>query len=193
MLLACSYKFCVLHWAMWYAKSLPTSVQDSYDSCTKTRWPSSTHQHCCGQARKNWRITRFPPSSVLLRCGVVPCQWGCKQVQLQDLGQSKSTRHMQAGERQPQSEHVGRLNTQIVDWTVFIFGKDCDQMSYLDMVELNALPQLPPQIILQEDGALPHFCHHVRNPWTERWLWDGSAWAPRSTDLTPLNFFCEVT
>jgi hypothetical protein len=31
------------------------------------------------------------------------------------------------GERQPQSEHVGRLNAQQVDWTVFLFGKDCDR------------------------------------------------------------------
>ncbi|XP_021917191.1 uncharacterized protein LOC110828629 [Zootermopsis nevadensis] len=29
--------------------------------------------------------------------------------------------------------------------------------SYLDVLELYALPQLPPQTILQQDGAPPHF------------------------------------
>jgi hypothetical protein len=28
---------------------------------------------------------------------------------------------------------------------------------------LYALPQLPPQTILQQDEALPHFCHRIRN------------------------------
>jgi hypothetical protein len=41
--------------------------------------------------------------------------------------------------------------------------------SYLDMLELYALPQLSPQTILQQDGEPPHFCHHVRNHLAGRW------------------------
>jgi hypothetical protein len=43
------------------------------------------------------------------------------------LGQSKSACHMCGGERQPQSERVGRLNARQVDWTAFLFGEACDQ------------------------------------------------------------------
>jgi hypothetical protein len=32
----------------------------------------------------------------------------------------------QLGERQPQSEYVGWLNAQEVDWTIFLYRKDCD-------------------------------------------------------------------
>jgi hypothetical protein len=35
--------------------------------------------------------------------------------------------------------------------------------STVDMLDLYVLPQLPPQTTLQQDGAPPHFCHHVRN------------------------------
>jgi hypothetical protein len=82
-------------------KALPKSIKDSTDSCTKTEWSSSTHKLCCGYTRKNWRVSRFPPPSVLLGWGDVPCQWSCKQIQLQDLGQSKSTCHMSCREAAP--------------------------------------------------------------------------------------------
>jgi hypothetical protein len=68
----------------------------------------------------------------------------CKQVKLQDLGQSKSTCHMRVGKRQPQSKRVGWLNVQQVDWTISLFRKDCDLTLYLDMLELYGLHQLPP-------------------------------------------------
>jgi hypothetical protein len=95
VLLTCSYKFHVQECTMCYIKALPKSIQDSNDSGTKTEWPSSMHKLRCGHARKNRRAIRFPP----FLCKVcfsdeatdVPCQWSCKQVQLQDLGQSKST------------------------------------------------------------------------------------------------------
>jgi hypothetical protein len=67
--------------------------------------------------------------------------------------------------------------------------------SYLDTLELCALPQLPPQTILQQYGVPPHFCHHVRNyldrDMAGRWIGRGGpiAWPPRSPDLTPLDFF----
>jgi hypothetical protein len=65
---------------------------------------------------------------------------------------------------------------------------------YLDMLELYAVPQLPPQAVLQEDGALPNFCHRDRNhldkEMARRWIGRGGpiAWPPRSPDLTPLDF-----
>jgi hypothetical protein len=67
--------------------------------------------------------------------------------------------------------------------------------SYLDMLEPYALPQLPPQIILQQDGVLPHFCHHFKNhldrEMAERWIGRGGpiAWPPSSPDLTPMDSF----
>jgi hypothetical protein len=40
----------------------------------------------------------------------------------------------------------------------FFLEKTVTGHLYLDMLELYALPQLPPQTILQQDGAPPHFC-----------------------------------
>jgi hypothetical protein len=54
---------------------------------------------------------------------------------------------------------VGQLNAQ-VDWTVFVFGKTVNGRSYLDMLELYAISQVPPQTILQQDEAPSHFCYH---------------------------------
>jgi hypothetical protein len=63
------------------------------------------------------------------------------------------------------------------------------------MLKLYALPQLSPQTILQEDGAPPNFCHHVRNH-VDREIAvrriDRSGIIgrhPTSPDLTPLDFF----
>jgi hypothetical protein len=78
----------------------------------------------------------------------------------------------------------------------FLFSEKCvTGHSYLVMLELYALPQLPPQTILQEERAPPHFFHHVRNhlerEMAGRWISRGetNAWPPRSPDLTPLDFF----
>jgi hypothetical protein len=56
------------------------------------------------------------------------------------------------------------------------------------MLELYVLLQLPPQTILQ-DGAPPHFCHHVRNHLDREMAGrqigrDGPiTWPPRSPDF----------
>jgi hypothetical protein len=77
----------------------------------------------------------------------------------------------------------------------FFSEKTVTRRSYLDMLELYALLQLPPQTILQQDGVQPHFCHHIRNhldrDMAGRWISRGGpiAWPPRSPDLTPLDFF----
>ena len=50
-------------------------------------------------------------------------------------------------------------------------------------------------MVFQQDGALPHFAHIVRNYLNEtfpgRWIWRDSPrfLAARSRDLTPLDFF----
>ena len=50
-------------------------------------------------------------------------------------------------------------------------------------------------VVFQQDGALPHFAHIVRNYLNEtfpgRWKGRGSPlfWAARSRDLTPFVFF----
>jgi hypothetical protein len=71
---------------------------------------------------------------------------------------SQNPRHMWVEERQDQSERVGRLNARQVDWTVFLFGKDCGQTFVLGQTGVYVLPQLPPKTILQQDGTPPHFC-----------------------------------
>jgi hypothetical protein len=77
----------------------------------------------------------------------------------------------------------------------FFSGKTVTRSSYLDILELYALPQLPPQTILQQDGTPSHFFQHVRNrldrEMAGRWIGRGEpiAWPPRSSDLTPLDFF----
>jgi hypothetical protein len=43
------------------------------------------------------------------------------------------------------------MHEKLIDW--MIFGKTVTGHSYLDMLELYALPQLPPQTILQQDGV----------------------------------------
>jgi len=47
----------------------------------------------------------------------------------------------------------------------------------------------------QHDGAPPHYTRHVREylnePFSNRWLGRGGplAWPPRSSDLTPLDYY----
>ncbi|PNF20044.1 hypothetical protein B7P43_G05812 [Cryptotermes secundus] len=79
---------------------------------------------------------------------------------------------------------------------LFFFSENTVTLrSYLDMLKLYARPQLPAQIILQEDGASPNFCHHIGNhldrEMARRWIGrDGPiVWPPRSPDLSPLDFF----
>jgi hypothetical protein len=66
----------------------------------------------------------------------------------------------------------------------FFSEKTVTGRSYFDTPKLYALPQLPPQTILHQDGA-PHFCPHVRNhldrEMAGRWIGrDGQiTWPPR--------------
>jgi hypothetical protein len=88
---------------------------------------------------------------------------------------------------------VGLLNAQVGQF--FFSEKTVTGHSYLDMLELYALPQLPFQTILQQDEAPPHFGHNVRHhldrEMTGRWIGKGGpiAWPTRSPDLTPLDIF----
>jgi hypothetical protein len=83
---------------------------------------------------------------------------------------------------------VGQLNAQQVG-PFFFSEKTVTGRSYWDMLELYALPKLPPQTILQQDGVPPHFCHHVRNhldrEMAGRWIGRGGpiTWPPRSPDF----------
>jgi hypothetical protein len=76
-------------------------------------------------------------------------------------------------------------------WLFLFSEKTVNGRSYLNMLEL---PQLPSQTILQNNGAPPHLCHHIRNHLDRevagRWIGRGEpiAWPPRSPDLT-LDFF----
>jgi hypothetical protein len=164
------YRFHVQQCMMRYTKCSiqERSVQDSHDSCTKTKWSSSMDKLCCEHARKNWRVTQSPTPSVLLGWGNVPRQWSCKQVQLQDLGQSKSTCHMRVRERQPQSEWAGLMYDKLTGPFLFL-EKTVTRCSYLDM-ELYTLPQLPPHTALQKDGAAQHFCHLDREMAWQKWM-----------------------
>jgi len=72
------------------------------------------------------------------------------------------------------------------------------QENYLDMLELYVAPQLEksqPWIIIQQDGAPPHWVSDVRQfldaTFPNRWIGrDGpTPWPPRSPDITPLEFF----
>jgi hypothetical protein len=78
---------------------------------------------------------------------------------------------------------------------LFFSEKTVTGRSYLDVLELYVVPQLPPQTTLQQDGAPPRFYHHVRNHLDKemagRWIGRGGpiAWTPRSPDLTLLDFF----
>ena len=57
------------------------------------------------------------------------------------------------------------------------------------------LEQYQPQVIFQQDGAPPHWGLEVRQflneTFSDRWIGrDGPIlWPPRSTDITPLDFF----
>lgn len=73
-------------------------------------------------------------------------------------------------------------------------------VTYLDMLQQFLQPQLEEDgitdtVVYQQDGAPPHFALIVRSYLDEmfpgRWIGRGSPrlWAPRSPDLTPLDFF----
>lgn len=72
--------------------------------------------------------------------------------------------------------------------------------NYLSMLQSFSLPEVKKlhkvrSIILQQDGAPPHFAVNVRkyldHQFPNRWIGRGGPirWAPRSPDLTPLDFY----
>jgi len=83
----------------------------------------------------------------------------------------------------------------------FFFEDDTvDGENYLLMLQNFFLPEVRKlhkvrSIIFQQDGAPPHFARDVRqyldHQFPQRWIGRGGPirWAPRSPDLTPLDFF----
>jgi hypothetical protein len=88
----------------------------------------------------------------------------------------------------------GLMHDRMIEW-FFCSENTVTGHSYLNMLELYALTQLPPKIILQQNGAPSHFCHHVRNyldrEMAGRWIGRSGpiTWPPRSSDLTALDYF----
>lgn len=83
----------------------------------------------------------------------------------------------------------------------FFFDEDTiNGESYLAMLQSFFVPEVKRlkkvrSIIFQQDGAPPHFSRDVRQflsqTFPDRWIGRGGPirWAPRSPDLTPLDFF----
>ncbi|GBN98961.1 hypothetical protein AVEN_89437-1 [Araneus ventricosus] len=61
------------------------------------------------------------------------------------------------------------------------------------MLQLYAVPQIPEDIIFQQDGAPPHYgnIEFLDTTFPQRWIVRGAvmAWPPRSPDITPLDFY----
>lgn len=68
-------------------------------------------------------------------------------------------------------------------------------LTYLDMLQNFAIPQFPPGLTFQQDGAPPHIHRNVKTfldvTFPRNWIGRGGpiAWPPRSPDFTPLDFF----
>jgi hypothetical protein len=85
-------------------------------------------------------------------------------------------------------------------WTIFFDESTVDQDNYLDMLQHFFYPvlqqkKLTRKIMFQQDGASAHFAKTVRSwldeKFNDRWIGRGGpiSWAPRSPDLSPLDFF----
>ncbi|CAF1445158.1 unnamed protein product [Adineta ricciae] len=84
---------------------------------------------------------------------------------------------------------------------LYFFGdKTVNQHNYLDMLKnyvysIIQRKRLTNKIIFQQHGAPPHFlkevCAWLNEKLDDRWLSRGGSisWAPRSPDLTPLDFY----
>lgn len=94
---------------------------------------------------------------------------------------------------------IGRIDVHLIG--PYFFDGNVNGGNYLDMLENFVLPAIQnigmPQFF-QQDGAPPHFSISVRNwlneVFPDRWLGRGGPreWAPRSPDLTPLDFLFGV-
>ena len=89
---------------------------------------------------------------------------------------------------------------QPVNWTFFFEGDTVDGPKYLSMLQEFFIPEVRKMknmrsIVFQQDGAPPHFVADVRRfldkKFSGRWIGRGGPirWAPRPSDLTPLDFF----
>ena len=85
----------------------------------------------------------------------------------------------------------------------FFNESSINQANYLDMLENYLYPilrrkRLVKKIVFQQDGAPAQFSRQVRawlnEKFDDRWIGHGGpiSWAPRSSDLTPLDFFFGV-
>lgn len=90
-------------------------------------------------------------------------------------------------------------NKEIID-PYFFEDETVNQYNYLDMLKHYFYPiiqrkRLTNKIISQQDGSPPHFSKEVRawlnEKFDDRWIGRGGpiSWAPRSPDLTPLDFY----
>ena len=82
----------------------------------------------------------------------------------------------------------------------FFEGDTVDGPKYLSMLQEFFIPEVRKMkkmrsIVFHQDGASPHFAADVRHfldkTFPERWIGRGGPirWAPRLSDLTPLDFF----
>ncbi|CAF2091164.1 unnamed protein product [Rotaria magnacalcarata] len=96
----------------------------------------------------------------------------------------------------------GMSNKQIIG-PYFVEDETVNGRNYLDMLKDYFYPiiqrkRLHNKIIFQQDGAPAHFSKEVRELLNEkfdgRWIDRGGtiSWAPRSPDLTPLDFFMGI-
>ena len=78
----------------------------------------------------------------------------------------------------------------------FTAGKTVTTNTYLTMLQLYAVPQLPVGTIYQQEGAPPHYANIVLTfldgQFSARWIGREPlyvTWPARSPDLTPPDFF----
>jgi hypothetical protein len=92
------------------------------------------------------------------------------------------------------------MSSKTIVGPFFFEESTVDQHNYLDMLRNFFYPflqrnRLTGKIIFQQDGASVHFAKSVRlwlnEKFGDRWIGRGGpiSWAPRSPDLTPLDFF----
>jgi hypothetical protein len=90
--------------------------------------------------------------------------------------------HMsRVGERQPKNEPVSLFNAWQVDWTVFLFGKDCDQIFVLRHAGAVCVCPIFTSNYPPTGWGTATSITMMGITWTERWLGDGPiAWSPNS-------------
>jgi hypothetical protein len=118
-----------------------------------------------------------------------------KQTQLPSFGPQVPNNHPENEHDSPKVNVWCTLMKDKVTAQLFFLELNITSNVVLDMLENYILPQTDndPDLIFQLGSVPPHFCHTVcesldRNflgKWTGR---QGPSWAPRSPDLTPLDF-----